>query len=430
MVQIVAGLPDRNVLGTVENSPSDIVAPVPLPNNPLSRIGPIAEDAEGDADWTSCPVCGNPAGKHSFYGARTCNSCRAFFRRSIQGGRQGDFRCKFGQKCVIDSKSWKSCQKCRFERCLEAGMKASYVLSDREREKRNEKRQKCRAVRLFRQCNESPLSVRTPKDLFTPDEFTFLSELWNYSVEFVTKGLCKFSMESPEIMELFRLRPAFPVASLKKFEVAYEKVIKAFYAEMSDMLELDPEDQSALVDSNVAVLFSFGTSTNLENSVDWERREAESRRIMRENLDKEEFQLMQREMAKLKLSKVDNCQKSINIEELFSSSWADPATEKKHRNILRKVGAWGQDPATKSNDDLLLCLIILILVFSHDGIRPKDAKKIEAFRTKYTHMLYKYVNYKYKPSVARTKFIEAMYVRPLILEANRMKKTDFFREKT
>ena len=31
-----------------------------------------------------CHVCGEMAGKHSYYGGQVCPSCRAFFRRSVQ----------------------------------------------------------------------------------------------------------------------------------------------------------------------------------------------------------------------------------------------------------------------------------------------------------------------------------------------------------
>lgn len=33
---------------------------------------------------TICQICGNDAGRHIHYGGRSCASCRAFFRRSVQ----------------------------------------------------------------------------------------------------------------------------------------------------------------------------------------------------------------------------------------------------------------------------------------------------------------------------------------------------------
>lgn len=81
-----------------------------------------------------CKVCGAPAGKHIYYGARTCISCRGFFRRSVQSRQFKAFACiSTLLSCPVDSKSRKSCKKCRFEKCLEIGMKVSWVLSEEER---------------------------------------------------------------------------------------------------------------------------------------------------------------------------------------------------------------------------------------------------------------------------------------------------------
>ena len=68
-----------------------------------------------------CPICGNEAGKHVHYGGRACTSCRAFFRRSVQHDAYKKFFCST-KNCKIDSKSWRSCKWCRFEKCLASGL--------------------------------------------------------------------------------------------------------------------------------------------------------------------------------------------------------------------------------------------------------------------------------------------------------------------
>ena len=74
-----------------------------------------------------CYVCGEKAGKHSYYGGQVCASCRAFFRRSVQSKYYEIFQCKFEKRCRITLQTRKTCQFCRFKKCLEAGMKPSWV---------------------------------------------------------------------------------------------------------------------------------------------------------------------------------------------------------------------------------------------------------------------------------------------------------------
>ena len=77
-----------------------------------------------------CRVCDQVGGsKWNFYGANDiCHSCRGFFMRSVQTFAYKTFHEKqCNSKCVIQSKSRKSCKKCRFDKCLSVGMKTSYV---------------------------------------------------------------------------------------------------------------------------------------------------------------------------------------------------------------------------------------------------------------------------------------------------------------
>jgi len=73
-----------------------------------------------------CGVCGGPAsGKH--YNAFTCEGCKGFFRRSVI--KNCNHYCKFGHlSCsigVINRR--KSCRRCRFDKCIEIGMRPELV---------------------------------------------------------------------------------------------------------------------------------------------------------------------------------------------------------------------------------------------------------------------------------------------------------------
>jgi len=84
-----------------------------------------------------CSVCGSPAAAHLHYGAVSCYSCRAFFRR----GQPKQIRCIFGHgQCKISRHNRTNCKLCRYRKCLEVGMKpdkVDYYLNKRkEREAR------------------------------------------------------------------------------------------------------------------------------------------------------------------------------------------------------------------------------------------------------------------------------------------------------
>ena len=78
----------------------------------------------------SCKVCGSITdNKHNYYGSDLiCRSCRAFFMRSVKSSNFETFKhIPIDGQCVIDSKTRQSCKKCRYEKCLEAGMRNAFV---------------------------------------------------------------------------------------------------------------------------------------------------------------------------------------------------------------------------------------------------------------------------------------------------------------
>eukprot|EP00092_Neocalanus_flemingeri_P045881 GFUD01051470.1.p1 GENE.GFUD01051470.1~~GFUD01051470.1.p1 ORF type:complete len:682 (-),score=136.96 GFUD01051470.1:677-2722(-) len=87
-----------------------------------------------------CKICAEPAARHTHYGARTCFSCRAFFRRSLQNKTAAKYVCMRHSMCEMNIKTRKNCQYCRYMKCLAIGMNPTYVLSEEERNKRFKKR--------------------------------------------------------------------------------------------------------------------------------------------------------------------------------------------------------------------------------------------------------------------------------------------------
>lgn len=77
-----------------------------------------------------CLVCGDVAsGFH--YGVASCEACKAFFKRTIQGNIE--YTCPAANDCEINKRRRKACQACRFQKCLHMGMLKEGVRLDRVR---------------------------------------------------------------------------------------------------------------------------------------------------------------------------------------------------------------------------------------------------------------------------------------------------------
>ncbi|XP_036406310.1 estrogen receptor [Megalops cyprinoides] len=93
-----------------------------------------------------CAVCSDYASGYH-YGVWSCEGCKAFFKRSIQG--HNDYICPATNQCTIDRNRRKSCQACRLRKCYEVGMMKGGLRKDRggrhllrERQKEAEQREK------------------------------------------------------------------------------------------------------------------------------------------------------------------------------------------------------------------------------------------------------------------------------------------------
>lgn len=92
-------------------------------------------------DENKCHVCGDKStGSH--FGGISCESCKAFFRRSVQKNRHEDYKCSYSGECKMNTNTRKICQFCRYQRCLSIGMRPKWVLSDDERHQKYGSRRK------------------------------------------------------------------------------------------------------------------------------------------------------------------------------------------------------------------------------------------------------------------------------------------------
>lgn len=84
---------------------------------------------ENEDDWKVCRVCQDRATGYHF-NAMTCEGCKGFFRRAIKGSKK--FACAYENNCQIEKRSRRHCSACRFNKCIEVGMKKECIMSDEQ----------------------------------------------------------------------------------------------------------------------------------------------------------------------------------------------------------------------------------------------------------------------------------------------------------
>ncbi|MFT7801878.1 estrogen receptor beta isoform X1 [Arapaima gigas] len=105
---------------------SKLVGRRPLEGDEALSSSAACLTAKGDMHF--CAVCHDYASGYH-YGVWSCEGCKAFFKRSIQG--HNDYICPATNQCTIDKNRRKSCQACRLRKCYEVGMMKCGVRRER-----------------------------------------------------------------------------------------------------------------------------------------------------------------------------------------------------------------------------------------------------------------------------------------------------------
>lgn len=141
------------------NYPGDVLT---LEGSSTSQEPKTEADSRAESE-ESCPVCGDKvSGYH--YGLLTCESCKGFFKRSVQNNKH--YTCAEQQSCPMNLSQRKRCPSCRFQKCLAVGMKKEAVRADRMRGGRNKfgplyrRDRQMKQQKVYHQPNTAPYRIK------------------------------------------------------------------------------------------------------------------------------------------------------------------------------------------------------------------------------------------------------------------------------
>lgn len=390
----------------------------PIPSTVQILEKDVELKKEVDDGDNTCEVCRESAGKHSYYGGKVCPSCRAFFRRSVQSKYYEIFFCKKEEDCVVILKTRKNCQFCRFKKCLEAGMRTTWVLSDEERNRRFNKFNKLvpkttkeRSTKILNDRYLKSVQTRIP-DLYMP--FTIeeqktmesIQETWKSCKTMWVTNLLHYNFEAGlDVLNVAfnggRMKYTSWLSMAKSWEILF--VQKMIYAVEEELRHL-PQHEKAI--------FLNGENSDLAHNL------KASACMLREERCTIDAQLI--ESARIQIAQQDTDladrlgQLSLTgtpqyprYESVFYDQWANNRSmEQKHLDLTHKIKQW---PEVNQQIDMnMLLLVMMVVLFNPDSYEATVHTSCEKIQLRYTLMLQRYLQSKMPSTIANNKFVEGL----------------------
>ncbi|XP_059097506.1 uncharacterized protein LOC131891849 [Tigriopus californicus] len=168
----------------------------------------LHEDPEPKRSDT-CSVCLTKSENfHLNYGAPTCLSCRAFFRRAVTG--QKIQPCLMNGTCAMTPKSRGDCRFCRFQKCLFVGMKPEQVMNESTKKARFKKMFHKGASKITEKAVEKPKAKRGRPKKHRHSEPPAAAPTFNVEpVATITKTSLSPFKHAPPVPSAFTYQPRF-----------------------------------------------------------------------------------------------------------------------------------------------------------------------------------------------------------------------------
>ncbi|XP_069186864.1 uncharacterized protein [Procambarus clarkii] len=316
------------------------------PPSPASSESPTSPASPGRSGGNkACGVCGDVA-KSMHFGGLSCDSCKAFFRRSVQNNAHKGFTCPYEKKCVIAVSSRKACQYCRFHKCLSIGMEKGWVMTEDERRKMMQQRQEKKTKDDHKK--HVPSSSSTDKYNLTEEDRTEISII----VSLYKKAYQDVPYEESD--------PQEGASGVMSPWMTFCKRIGYFFSLFREFADLPSSDQALLLKTAItSACIIMGSVVYDSNTGRWPGK-AISRSGFVPNVT------------------------SQNVERFVPAE------------LMTRVEQFFRKFQQVCPDETMAMILILVALYSPElmGLEAKDT--IQGLQDRYTRILQNYVGWKYK----------------------------------
>ncbi|CAF1092323.1 unnamed protein product [Adineta ricciae] len=211
-----------------------------------------------------CRVCGKDA-RYIYFGVRSCSSCKMFFKRNAERGRDA-LKCQFDNQCETNPNKRFECSYCRLMKCFQSGMLVELIRSSHPKKSNKRKsspndikQKKSSALIQSNKCQQPYTLNLVQADLsnLTNREWNLLSNVSHCYNEHsgLTKG--KHYMTEQESLPL-KLR--FKTGPMLAFINSVLEGAELLYKNNQDFLSLSLEDRSSLLHSTTPYTASVSSN--------------------------------------------------------------------------------------------------------------------------------------------------------------------------
>ena len=357
------------------------------------------EEKEEQTENTDCRICKKPnASKYNHYGANyVCSSCRAFFMRAITCDLYKTFAHNAnnatGKQCIIESIGRKSCKKCRFDKCLEAGMNIKYV-NKQNCAKPSKTNCDVNAVQPTNYFVEKE-ALEKVFDMHWASSYQITFDCYGKSPKIFVDHVCQTQtcVSTDEFLKFAEYLDSFCIRNLAN--------LLAHHSEIEEDIKFLLKVNSARVSNFYFALMFLDDWTDPEEFIEYGR----------QNRDKS---VTINEMMNLYDTYGKKTRIQFQYKTYFSSPWAEHSgIEEEHKRIYESLQYWYlkliklNGKQSNKIDKCLMILMHLVFLYNSDGgieRQLKHPQKVKELHEHYCKLLHKYIKSIHKAEVANVLF--------------------------
>ncbi|CAF0716398.1 unnamed protein product [Adineta steineri] len=313
-----------------------------------------------------CSVCGDiSTGIH--FGGNSCESCKAFFRRSVQCHRYQNYKCSGEENCPVNIVTRKVCQFCRYQKCTTIGMKSKWVLSDQEREEKYGARRK--RFRENRAIDEDPdiykFLTKEEKLLIEDIAHALYQSRATYPLSFpnpsaLFQNPSKSSSDNTNVQSPPSEKPASGPANF--LIVPIQRLV--LFARMLKDFDLFTEDDKVSLLKGSAIDIMVCSSNTLFDP---------KTHTFTNYLSRDQRALMDEQI--------------LPLDPLLIKLWGE--------EIFTRTRSYLISMCNLRVDEVTSTLLVPVILFSPDRLNIKDIDLVKRLQEKYATILRKYMNWRY-----------------------------------